>query len=112
MKDFTPSERRQIKDIIRIGILRRHAEWQSEMRELLNRPLEDRENEFDRSLTITNKSRNFFKEAMRMEDFYRNNWIDIGVTILLRGGYLTTDDLSPLSEELREYFFERLNYAT
>lgn len=54
MRELTKSEKKQIKELLKIGILRRHAEWQNELRELLNRPFDDEiGNEFDRLLAIT-----------------------------------------------------------
>ena len=36
MIELTKSEKRAAKDLIRKGILHRHAQWQQELRELLN----------------------------------------------------------------------------
>lgn len=41
-------------------------------------------------MTVTDKSRKFYKEAMRMEDYYRNSMLTIGLANLLHDGYLTT----------------------
>lgn len=68
MIELTKSDKRAAKDLIRKGILHRHAQWQQELRELLNKPYSEDGNEFDRSLEITDKARNFYKEAMMMED--------------------------------------------
>lgn len=79
---------------------RRHAQWHGELKALLDSPLGDG-NEFDRSMIITDKARNFYKEAMRMEDYYRNSMIEIGLAILYHDGYLSDLDLLTLPERLR-----------
>lgn len=61
MIELTKNEKRAAKDLIRKGILRRHAQWQQEFRELLNKPYGEDGNEFDRSLEITEKARKFYK---------------------------------------------------
>ena len=104
MREFTKEEKRQIKAVIRIGILRRHAEWLNQLKELLNQPFSDNENEFDRSMAITDKSRKFYKEAMKMEDYYRNSVLHFSILNLFFDGYITWDDLSQLSEELQDFF--------
>ena len=101
MRELTKAEKRQAKDVIRIGILRRHAEWLRELRELLDQPYDEETNEFDRSMTVTDKSRKFYKEAMRMEDYYRNSMLTIGLANLLHDGYLTTEDIASLPEDLK-----------
>lgn len=110
MREFNKTQRKLIKPIIKKGILRRHAEWQNELRELLDRPFDhiSMGNEFDRSMLITDKARKFYKEAMRLEDYYRSSWLDAGVTNLLIDGYLTFEDLSELPDELQEYFNARM----
>lgn len=101
MRELTKAEKRQAKDVIRIGILRRHAEWLRELRELLDQPYDEETNEFDRSMTITDKARKFYKEAMNMEDYYRNSMLTIGLAKLLHDGYLTTEDIASLPEDLK-----------
>lgn len=110
MREFNKTQRKLIKPIIKKGILRRHAEWQNELRELLDSPFDhiSMSNEFDRSMLITDKARKFYKEAMRLEDYYRSSWLDAGVTNLLIDGYLTFEDLSELPDELQEYFNARM----
>lgn len=104
MRELTKSEKKQIKNLLKIGILRRHAEWQNEMSELLNRPFDDEiGNEFDRSLAITDKARKFYKEAMQLEDYYRNSMLLIGLLNLKNGGYIHKEEISVLPEELREW---------
>lgn len=102
MRELTKSEKRQVKELLKVGILRRHAEWQNEMRQLLDKPFDsDCGNEFDRSMMITDKARKFYKEAMQMEDFYSNSKLVIGIRYLLQEGYLTIEDIAVLPDELR-----------
>ena len=104
MKEPTKAEKKQLKELLKKGILRRHAEWQNEMRELLNRPLDaETDNEFDRSMMITDKARKFYKEAMQMEDYYRTSMLAIGILNLFHDGYLTDKDLNALPDDLREW---------
>lgn len=109
MREFTKAERRQLKDLLKVGILRRHAEWQEELKGLIEAPLAKDENEFSRSMQITDKARKFYKEAMHMENYYRNSWIENGIVFLLKDGYLSVEELSSLPEELQAGFKSRLN---
>ena len=104
MREFTKAERRQMKEILKVGILRRHAEWQEELKALLDAPFAEDENEFSRSMQITDMARKFYKEAKTMEDYYRTSWIESGIVYLLIEGYLSLEELSGLPEELKIYF--------
>ena len=75
--------------------------------ELINKEYGDDENAFDRCMEVTKRSRDYFKEAMRREDYYRNTMIEIGVESLLIEGYLTEQDFMECREELRTYILER-----
>ena len=55
-------------------------------------------------MEVTKRSRDYFKEAMQREDYYRNAMMEIGVVILLREGYLTPDDLSECREVVKKEF--------
>ena len=104
MRELTKTEKRQVKELLKKGIFKRHAEWQTEMRELLNRPFDaETDNEFDRSMMITDKARKFYKEAMRMEDYYRTSMLAIGLLNLHHDGYLTDEDITALPDDLREW---------
>ena len=46
--ELTKADKRQLKDIIRRGILRRCEEWLKEMSELINKEYSDDENAFRR----------------------------------------------------------------
>jgi len=105
--ELTKQDRRVLKDIIRIGILRRCEEWLAETSALISKEYVDDENAFDRCLEVTKRSRDFFKEAMRREDYYRNTMIELGIENLLFEGYLTDADFVGCREELRTYILER-----
>ena len=105
--ELTKADKRQLKEIIRRGILRRCEEWLKETSELINKEYGDDENAFDRCMEVTKRSRDYFKEAMRREDYYRNTMIEIGVESLLIEGYLTEQDFMECREELRTYILER-----
>ena len=101
------ADKRQLKDIIQRGILRRCEEWLKDTSELINKEYGDDENAFDRCMEVTKRSRDYFKEAMRREDYYRNTMIENGVESLLIEGYLTEQDFTECREELRTSILER-----
>ena len=105
--ELTKQDRRLLKGIIRIGILRRCEEWLAETSALISKEYVDDENAFDRCMEVTKRSRDFFKEAMRREDYYRNTMIELGIENLLFEGYLTDADFVGCREELRTYILER-----
>ena len=106
--ELTKSDKRQLKDIIRRGILRRCEEWLKETSELINKEYGDDENAFDRCMEVTKRSRDYYKEAMEREDYYRNTMIELGVYVLLKEGYLTFDDLSELRPEVQSDIKQRI----
>ncbi len=99
MIELSKEDKKAAREILRRGILHRHAQWQEEMRDLLDKPYNKGENEYDRNMQITGKSREFYKEAMEMEDYYRGSQMIFGLAQLYHGQYLTDEDLEPLSEE-------------
>jgi len=99
--ELTKSDKRQLKDIIQRGILRRCEEWLKETSELINKEYEEDENAFDRCMKVTKRSRDYFKEAMRREDYYRNTMMLSGTAALLAEGYLTLDDIEVCREEVQ-----------
>ena len=107
--ELTKADKRQLKDIIRRGILRRCEEWLKETSELINKEYGDDENAFDRCMEVTKRSRDYYKETMEREDYYRNTMIELGVYILLKEGYLTFDDLSELRPEVQSDIKQRMN---
>ena len=106
--ELTKADKRQLKDIIRRGILRRCEEWLKETSELISKPYDSDENAFDRCMEVTKRSRDYYKEAMEREDYYRNTMIELGVYVLLKEGYLTFDDLSELRPEVQSDIKQRI----
>ncbi len=102
MIELSNQDKRTAKDIIRKGILRRHAQWQQELRRLLDKPFEEGSNEFDRSMQITDKARKFYKKAMQMEEYYRNTMLLPGLANLYSHKLITEEDLTDLSEEVTQ----------
>lgn len=103
MIELTKAEKKLAKELIKKGILKRHAEWHREILELLDRPFDDEiRNEFGKSMILTDKARKFFKEAMWMEDFYRRQRLVFGLRELFQEGYLTAEDVAVLPDDLRE----------
>lgn len=100
--EFSKSERNIAKEVIRIDILRRHQEWQNEIAALINSPYSEGSNVFDRNMEITKRARDFYKEAMRMEEFYRNSQMEFAILILLRNGYLSREDFSDFPKDVAE----------
>ncbi len=102
MAELSKSEYKAAKDVLRIGILRLHENWQKELADLLARPfVEEKENAFDRSLEITKVARDWYKELNRMEEWYHKTWIIHSIAMLFRDGTLLESDLASLSEEIR-----------
>ena len=99
--ELTKADKRQLKDIIQRGILRRCEEWLKETSELINREYGDDENAFDRCMEVTKRSRDYYKEAMEREDYYRNTMMLSGTGVLLAEGYLTLEDIKDCREEVQ-----------
>ena len=100
--ELSKTVKRQMKDIIRQGILRRCEEWLKETSEFINKEYGKEENAFDRCMEVTKRSRNYFKEAMRREDYYRNTMLLSGAGELLANGYLTLDDFKDVRPEIQD----------
>lgn len=107
---FTKQELQAAKEILQTGILRRHEEWQRQLVNLINKPYEPEENIVDRNMKITKMSKDFYKEAMAREDYYRNQLVHIGIVIHLREGFLTKDDLSSLPENIQQDLIRESQY--
>ena len=99
--ELTKADKRQLKDIIQRGILRRCEEWLKETSELINKEYGDDENAFDRCMEVTKRSRDYFKEVMLREDYYRNTIMLSGAGVLLAEGYLTLEDIKECREEVQ-----------
>ncbi len=101
MKEFTKSEKQAAIGLIRRGILHRHAQWHKEMRELLDKPYGE-DNEFDRSMEITKMARDFYKEAMMMEDYYSTSNLEIGIARLFQDGHILAEDIDSLPKKVAQ----------
>ena len=101
--ELTKADKRQLRDIIKRGVLRRCEEWLGEMRELLNKDFGE-DNAFDRCMQVTRSARDFYKEAMTRESYYRNTTMELGIDEMLHSGYLTLDDFAECRDEVRERF--------
>ena len=99
--ELTKTDKRQLKEIIRRGILRLCEEWLKETSELISKEYGDDENAFDRCMEVTKRSRDYFKEAMQREDYYRNTMMLSGAGVLLAEGYLTLEDIKDCREEVQ-----------
>ena len=91
-----------MKSIIHQGILRRCEEWLKETVEIINKDYVGEENAFDRCMEITKRSRNYFKEATRRENYYNNTMLLSGAGELLANGYLTLDDFKDVRPEIQD----------
>ncbi len=100
MRELSKQEKQVAREVLKRGILNRHVEWQNEVKELLESPVKDGENAFDKSMEITKMARDFFKEAMALEDYYRNSLLIIGLANLYSHHYLTIEDFDGFDEEL------------
>lgn len=102
MEQLTKQDKKQLTALIKKGNLARCDEWLGEIRALIDRPYNDKENAFDRCMEITKSARDFYKEAMSREDYYRGSWLTMGAANLLHEGYIDKNDVSALNnEELR-----------
>lgn len=109
MIEFSKADRKIIKDILKKGILRRHQQWIDSINDLTHRPYAEDENAFDRSMTITKMSKDFFREAMEMEEFYRSSKNLMGIISLMNRGFLFTSDLNGLSTDARQTIIATYN---
>ena len=99
--ELTKADRAQLKAIIKRGILRRCDQWLKETSSLINQEYGDQENAFDRCMDVTKRSRDFYKEAMKRENYYSTSMMLSGVGILLAEGYLTLKDIVDCREEIQ-----------
>lgn len=100
--ELSKEDKRLAKEIIRRGILHRHAQWQEELRKLLDTPLNEKCNEYDRSMQITDKARKFYKEAMGMEEYHRPSMLLTGLAKLYFNKHITDEDLTDLSDQAKQ----------
>lgn len=98
MKELSKQDYRAAKDVLKVGILRLHEQWQEKLRELLARPFGENENAFDRSMEITKMSRDWYKEANSMERWYDRMFVIGYIARFLEDGTLTQSDIVGLSD--------------
>ena len=100
--ELTKSQKREVKALIKIGINRGCQKWLDETVRIIQEPyVEGEENPWDRSLVITKRSRNYFKDTMRREDnFYRDSWLLFSVATLINEDNLQYEEVEPLGEEI------------
>ncbi|MBR5638257.1 MAG: hypothetical protein IKW83_00695 [Muribaculaceae bacterium] len=97
---LSKEDNKKLKEIIKRGILRCCEQWLEETNKIISKEYDEKENAFDRCMEITLRSKKFYKEAMRREDYYRTSMLLIGAANLLVEGYLTADDFEECSEEV------------
>ncbi len=103
MSELSKSDYRTAKEVLRVGILRLHENWQKELADVLARPFVDgKENAYYRSMEITKMARDWFKEANSMENWYSKDFIVLYITMLFRQGTLSETDIAPLSDEIKD----------
>ena len=99
--ELTKADKQQLTKIIQRGILQRCGEWLKETSDLISKDYDNGENAFDRCMEVTKRSRDYFKEAMRREDYYRNTMMLSGAGMLLAEGYLTLEDIKDCREDVQ-----------
>lgn len=98
--ELTKKQKKELKELIKIGINRGCQKWLDETVALIQEPY-DGDNAWDRSMQITKRSREYFKETMRREDsLYRNDWLLFSVAALLNEGNLTIEDIQLFGEDI------------
>lgn len=68
---------------------------------MLDKPYGE-DNEFDRSMEITKMARDFYKEAMDMENYYSTSNLIIGIAALFRDGHILSEDIDSLPEKVAQ----------
>ena len=99
--ELNKTDKAQLKEIIKKGILKRCKEWLEQTDKFINKELDNQENEFNRCMEITKRSRDFYKEAMILENYYRTQMMLLGVVELLTDGYISMDDIADCREEIQ-----------
>lgn len=99
--ELNKTDKAQLKEIIKKGILKRCKEWLEQTDKLINKEFDNQENEFNRCMEITKRSRDFYKEAMIRENYYRTPMMLSGVVELLTDGYISMDDIADCREEIQ-----------
>ncbi|WP_297070525.1 exodeoxyribonuclease III [uncultured Duncaniella sp.] len=107
--EFSKEERKIATEILKKGILSYHRNWQNGMATFIQSPYAKNENAFDRSMEITRLAKDFYKEAMRLENMYDKSLLASGIAMFLNEGNLTPDDLKCLPEETQKHLLYKAN---
>ena len=99
--ELNKTDKAQLKEIIKKGILKRCKEWLEQTDKLINKEFNNQENAFDRCMEIAKWSSDFYKEAMKRENYYRTQMMLSGVAALLAQGYIFMDDIADCREEIK-----------
>ena len=91
----------ELKEIIKKGILKLCMEWLEQTDKLINKEFNNQENAFDRCMEIAKRSSDFYKEAMKRENYYRTQMMLSGAAALLAQGYISMDDIADCREEIK-----------
>lgn len=100
---FSKEERKIAKEILKKGILSYHRNWQNALVALIQSPYTEDENAFSRSMEITKRAKDFYKEAMRLENLYDKTLLASGIAMLLSEGYIVESDLKGLPDETQKH---------
>ena len=106
--ELTKTDKAQLKEIIKKGILKLCMEWLEQTDKLINKEYDNQENAFDRCMEIAKRSSDFYKEAMKREYYYRTQMMLSGVAALLAQGYISMDDIADCREEIKSAIKQRI----
>ena len=106
--ELTKTDKAQLKEIIKKGILKLCMEWLEQTDKLINKEYDNQENAFDRCMEIAKRSSDFYKEAMKRENYYRTQMMLSGVAALLAQGYISMDDIADCREEIKSAIKQRI----
>lgn len=83
-------------------------EWLEQTDKLINKEFNNQENAFDRCMEIAKRSSDFYKEAMKRENYYRTQMMLSGAAALLAQGYISMDDIADCREEIKSAIKQRI----
>lgn len=106
--ELNKTDRAQLKEIIKKGILKLCMEWLEQTDKLINKEFNNQENAFDRCMEIAKRSSDFYKEAMMRENYYRTQMMLSGAAALLAQGYISMDDIADCREEIKSAIEQRI----
>ena len=106
--ELNKTDRAQLKEIIKKGILKLCMEWLEQTDKLINKEFNNQENAFDRCMEIAKRSSDFYTEAMKRENYYRTQMMLSGAAALLAQGYISMDDIADCREEIKSAIEQRI----